>query len=125
MGQVPFGITTYHAAARSGTPEKPLKFKLFSDVIPVSPVYVYIPENAPNPNAARLFAAWLVTEGLPLANKSELVPRVGDQGSPIAEMVKAQQAKSGAKIASPRALSDVKEGEITRKAITDLLTSAK
>lgn len=125
VGQVPFGITTYHAAARSGTPEKPLKFKLFADVIPVSPVYVYIPENAPNPNAARLFAAWLVTEGLPLANKSELVPRIGDQGSPIAEMVKTQQAKSGAKIASPRALSDVKEGEITRKAITDLLTSAK
>ncbi|MES2976885.1 MAG: extracellular solute-binding protein [Pseudomonadota bacterium] len=125
VGQVPVGITTYHAAARSGTPEKPLKFKLFSDFIPVSPVYVYVPENAPNPNAARLFAAWLVTEGLPIANKTELVPRIGDQGSPISDMVKAQQAKSGAKIASPRALSDVKEGEVTRKAITELLTTAK
>ena len=34
-------------------------------------------------------------------------------------------AKSGAKIASPRSLSDVKEGDITRKAIADLLTSTK
>jgi iron(III) transport system substrate-binding protein len=125
VGQVPMGITTYHAAARSGTPDKPLKFKLFSDVIPVSPVYVYVPENAPNPNAARLFAAWLVTEGLPIANKTELVPRIGDQGSPIAEMVRTQQARSGAKLASPRALSDVKEGEVTRKAIADLLTNVR
>jgi len=125
VGQVPFGITTFHAAARSGTPDKPQKFKLFSDFIPISPVYVYIPENAPNPNAARLFAAWLVTEGLPIANKTEPVPRVGDQGSTLSNLVKAQQAKSGAKIASPRALTDVSEGAITRKAIADLITSAK
>jgi iron(III) transport system substrate-binding protein len=125
VGQTPFGITTFHAAARSGTADKPQKFKLFSDFIPISPVYVYVPENSPHPNAARLFAAWLVTEGIPIANKTELVPRVGDVGSSISDMVKAQQAKSGAKIASPRALSDVKEGDITRKAIADLLTSTK
>ena len=125
VGQVPFGITTFHAAARSGSPGKPQKFKLFSDFIPVSPIYVYVPENAPNPNAARLFAAWLVTEGMALANKTELVPRTGDQGSALAEMVKAQQAKSGARIVSPRSLADVKDGDVTRKAIADLLTSAK
>lgn len=125
VGQAPFGVTTFHAAARSGTPGKPQKFKLFSDFIPVSPVYVYVPENAPNPNAARLFAAWLVTEGMAIANKTELVPRIGDAGSPIAEMVKAQQARSGARIASPRSLADVKEGDVTRKAIADLLTAAK
>lgn len=125
VGQTPFGVTTFHAATRSGPVEKPLKFKLFSDFIPVSPVYVYVPENAPSPNAARLFSAWLVTEGLPIANKTELVPRIGDQGSAIAEMVKAQQAKSGARIASPRSLADVKDGEVTRKAIAGLLTSAK
>lgn len=125
VGQTPFGVTTFHAAARSGTTEKPQKFKLFSDFIPISPTYVYVPENAPHPNAARLFAAWLVTEGVPIANKTELIPRVGDQGSPISDMVKAQQAKSGARIASPRALTDVKEGEVTRKAITDLITLAK
>jgi iron(III) transport system substrate-binding protein len=125
VGQAPFGITTFHAAARSGSPEKPQKFKLFSDFIPISPTYVYVPENAPSPNAARLFAAWLVTEGMPIANKLELVPRAGDQGSAIAEMIKAQQAKSGARIVSPRSLNDVKEGDITRKAIAELLTSAK
>ena len=125
VGQVPFGITTFHAAARSGSPGKPQKFKLLSDFIPVSPVYVYVPENAPNPNAARLFAAWLVTEGMAIANKTELVPRTGDQGSALADMVKAQQARSGARIASPRSLADVKDGDVTRKAIADLLTSAK
>jgi ABC-type Fe3+ transport system substrate-binding protein len=125
VGQVPFGITTFHAAARSGSPGKPQKFKLFSDFIPISPVYVYVPENAPNPNAARLFAAWLVTEGMAIANRTELVPRVGDQGSPVTDLVKAQQAKSGARIASPRSLADVKDGDVTRKAIADLLTAAK
>lgn len=125
VGQVPFGITTFHAAARSGSPGKPQKFKLLSDFIPVSPVYVYVPENAPNPNAARLFAAWLVTEGMAIANKTELVPRTGDQGSALADMVKAQQARSGARIASPRSLADVKDGDVTRKAIADLMTSAK
>jgi len=125
VGQTPFGVTTYHAAARSGTADKPQKFKLFSDYIPISPTYVYVPENSPHPNAARLFAAWLVTEGMPIANKTELIPRAGDQGSVVAEMIKAQQARSGARIASPRALTDVKEGAITRKAITDLMTTAK
>jgi iron(III) transport system substrate-binding protein len=125
VGQAPFGITTFHAAARSGSADKPQKFKLFADFIPISPTYVYVPENAPNPNAARLFAAWLVTEGLPLANRTELVPRAGDQGSAVADLIKAQQAKSGARIASPRSLADVKEGEITRKAIAEMLTAVK
>ncbi|MEO8856639.1 MAG: extracellular solute-binding protein [Burkholderiaceae bacterium] len=125
VGQTPFGVTTFHAAARSGTADKPQKFKLFSDFIPISPTYVYVPENAPHPNAARLFAAWLVTEGIPIANKTELIPRAGDQGSVIAEMIKAQQTKTGARTASPRSLMDVKEGAITRKAITDMMTSSK
>jgi hypothetical protein len=38
--------------------KEPMKFKLFADVIPVSPLNLYVIEKAPHPNAGRLFAAW-------------------------------------------------------------------
>lgn len=125
VGQAAFGITTYHAAARSGTADKPQKFKLMADFIPVSPTYIYLPENAPHPNAARLFAAWLATEGVPIANKTELVPRVGDVGSPIEKLVSEQIARTKARIASPGSLQAVKENDEVRKAITGLIAAQK
>jgi len=121
VGQVPLGVTTFHAAARSGTPDKPQKFKLPADFIPIIAAHVYVPENAPHPNAARLFAAWLVTEGVAVAEKFEMLPRAGDASSPLGKQVKEAQAK-GAKIAAAPSLAAVKQHEVLRKKIADMLT---
>lgn len=124
VGQAPIGVTTFHAAARSGTKEKPQKFKLPADYIPIIPTHVYVPENAPHPNAARLFAAWLVTEGVAVAEKLELIPRAGDPASEVGKLVKARTAQ-GAKIVSAPSLAAVREHEALRKKIADMMTAAK
>jgi ABC-type Fe3+ transport system substrate-binding protein len=121
VGQVPLGVTTFHAAARAGTADKPLGFKLFSDYIPIIAAHLYVPETAPHPNAARLFTAWMVTEGMAVAEKSEMLPRAADASSPLGKLVKEAQAK-GSKIVAAPSLAAVKQHEALRKKIADMMT---
>jgi iron(III) transport system substrate-binding protein len=124
VGQVQLGVTTFHASARAGAPGKPQKFKLLNDYIPIITAHVYVPENAPNPNAARLFTAWLVTEGLAVANKFELLPRAADEESELGRQVKAASA-AGARILAAPSLKAVAEHEVLRKKIADMMTGLK
>jgi iron(III) transport system substrate-binding protein len=117
VGQAPVGLSAFHIAGRS----EGVKFKLFSDFIPLNNLYIYVPESAPNPNAARLFAAWLTTEGITVANAQEPLPRAGDKGSPLAEMI-AERVKAGAKILTENSLEDTKQALSVRSAIADLMT---
>jgi len=122
VGQAPIGITTYHSALRTLQNGEPQKFRLFDDFIFIFEGYVYVPENAPNPNLARLFLAWLVTEGIPLANKYEAVPVASAADSPIGKMISEQQARTGAKIAAPSSLAQIKASDIVRQTITKLIS---
>lgn len=117
VGQAPVGLSAFHIAGRS----EGVKFKLFSDFIPLNNLYIYVPESAPNPYAARLFAAWLTTEGITVANAQEPLPRAGDKGSPLAEMI-AERVKGGAKILTENSLEDTKQALSVRSAIADLMT---
>jgi iron(III) transport system substrate-binding protein len=121
VGQVPVGITTYHASARAGTPERPQKFKLLADYIPVIAAHIYVPENAPHPNAARLFSAWMVTEGIVVAEKLEMLPRAADANSALGKEVKARLAQGSKLLASP-SLKAITDHEALRKRITDMMT---
>jgi len=124
VGQTPLGITSFHTAERSARLNEPLKYKLFSDFILHLPAHAYVPEKAPHPNAARLFTAWLATEGVAVADKFEPMPVLVDPNSTVAKMVKAQRAKSDAKITSTAAALKgpaVEENAEVRKAITDML----
>jgi ABC-type Fe3+ transport system substrate-binding protein len=116
VGQAPVGISSYHQAGRVDN----LKFKLFSDYIPIGVLNVYVPENAPNPNAARLFAAWFATEGMALVNEHEPLPRIGD-GTPLDKMVDDVVAKGG-KILTEESLADTEKAAGVRKKIADLMT---
>lgn len=124
VGQAPIGIITYHAAEAARKSGQPVDFKLFSDYIMVYQGYIYIPENAPNPNAARLFMAWLATEGTRVAEQFEAMPRLGDADSGIARLIARQQAETGAKIATPTSLDEIAAQEVLREELTKLLTTA-
>lgn len=124
VGQAPLGVTTFHSADRAARANEPQRFRLFTDYVPVYPLYVYVPETAPNPNAARLFAAWLVTEGAAVTNRFESVPRVGDPEDRLAKMVAAQRQATEAKILTPASLEQIAAAEPLRKRITDLLAGA-
>ena len=114
-GTSPMGVTSFHAYQRALVNKEPMKFKLFADVIPVSPLNLYVIEKAPHPNAGRLFAAWFATEGVAVADPIEPLPTLADPNSQISKLLKAQIAATGAKVAKPT----------TAKAIDDLVELRK
>jgi iron(III) transport system substrate-binding protein len=116
VGQAPVGISSYHQAGRVAN----LKFKVFSDYIPIGGLHVFVPENAPNPNAARLFAAWFATEGMAIVNQTEPMPRLGE-GTDLDKMVDAVLAKGG-KIIAEKSLADTQKAAAIRKKISDLMS---
>lgn len=124
VGQAPLGIITYHAAVAAEKKGQPVGFKLFDDYVMVYQGYVYVPENAPHPNAAKLFTAWLASEGYKVAEQFEAIPRLSNEGSEIAKLVSDAQAKAGAKIAMPTSMSEIKAQEKLRDELTKLLTGA-
>lgn len=122
VGQAPLGIITYHGAVAAKKKGQPVDFKLFSDYVMIYQGYIYVPENAPHPNAARLFTAWLTTEGSKVAEQSEAMPRLADKDSEIAKMV-AEAEKAGAKLATPTSLKEIAAQQQLRDQLTKLLTA--
>lgn len=116
VGQAPVGISSYHQAGRVDN----LGFKLFSDYVPVGVLHVYVPENAPNPNTARLFAAWFASEGMEIVNQYEPMPRIGG-GSSLDEML-AEVEAGGGQILTEQSIADTESANAVRDKIADLMT---
>ncbi|MDI6028948.1 extracellular solute-binding protein [Corticibacterium sp. UT-5YL-CI-8] len=124
VGQAPLGIITYHGAMSAKKQGQPIGFRLFSDYIMVYQGLIYVPENAPHPNAARLFMAWLATDGVKVAAEHEPMPRISDEGSEVGAFIKAAQDKSGAKIAAPPSLKEIAAQDALRDRLAKLLTAS-
>ena len=77
-GVVPLGVTVDPVVFTMQRAGEPIKYRMFSDVMPISMVYLYVPENSPNPNTARLFAAWLASEGSPIGDPLEPMANPAD-----------------------------------------------
>lgn len=122
VGQVPLGITTYHAALRTMQNGEPQKFRLFDDYVFVFEGYAYVPENAPHKNTARLFLAWLVTEGVEVANRFEAMPLVSVRESEIGKLVAAHIARTNAKMAAPVSVEQIRSTEQLRQTIAKMIS---
>ncbi len=116
VGQAPVGISSFHQAGRVDN----LGFKMFSDYVPIGVLHVYVPETAPNPNTARLFAAWFATEGMKIVNEQEPMPRLGD-GSPADAMLAGVEEKGGRVIAET-SLADTNSAADLRNKIAKMMT---
>lgn len=116
VGQAPVGISSFHQAGRVEN----VNFKLFKDYVPIGVLNVYVPENAPNPNTARLFAAWFATEGIKIVNENEPLPRIGE-GTDLDKMLEDVKA-GGAKILTETSLADTASAAEMRKKIADIMT---
>lgn len=106
-GEAPVGLSSFFNAERAIKNGEPQKFKFFQNYIPVSPLHIYVPEGSPNPQTARLFAAWLVTEGAPIFEREEIGGRYTDPRSKLAQFIKQHSGK--AEILVPRTLQEVKQ----------------
>jgi iron(III) transport system substrate-binding protein len=103
QGEVAVGpgqITGTHTERLKGAPIawKPMSY------VPVIPLYLYVPKNAPSPNAARLFTAWAVTEGMKIQEEMEYIGRVTDPNSFLSQEIK--RMAPNAQIVEPRSLKD-------------------
>lgn len=116
VGQAPVGVSSFHQAGRVQN----LGFKLFSDYIPIGVLQIYVPENAPNPNTARLFSAWFAAEGMKLVNEMEPMPRIGE-GSALDKMIEDVKA-GGGKIITENSIADTNAANEMRKKIADVMT---
>lgn len=123
VGQTPIGIITYNGAMTAKKAGQPVDFRLFDDFVMVNPAFIYVPETAPNPNAARLFMAWLATEGAQIAAQHETIPRIGDEGSEVAKLVDAAIAV-GAKLAIISSLDEIDEQQALRDDLAKLLSAS-
>lgn len=119
-GTVPMGITGYHFVETARKRGEPVRFRNFADIMPVSPQHVFVPENSPNPNAARLFAAWFASEGVKIVNSFDMMPNAFDPSGDLAKSIKDQQA-GGAKIAKVGSMQQAEGGIALRKTIQGLI----
>jgi iron(III) transport system substrate-binding protein len=120
-GVVPMGVIVHPVAEFAKRNGEPLAFKLFKDYVPLSMVYLYVPDNTPNPNTARLFAAWLATEGPAVGNPIEPYDNPSDGDEPINKLIAAAVA-SGAKLSRPSTSADLATNDVLRKELSLMLS---
>ena len=60
------------------------------EYIPLIPLMTVVPENAPHPNMARLFGAWLATEGMAIMDQQEYLGRVDDPSTTLGKIITQQ-----------------------------------
>lgn len=94
-GQVPFGMTISLVAENASRNKEPIDFKMYSDYVISTENYIYVLENSPNPNTARLFSAWLAAEGWKVIDPIEPLPSLLDKENKFIKMAAEQVAKGG------------------------------
>ncbi|MBI4525656.1 MAG: extracellular solute-binding protein [Deltaproteobacteria bacterium] len=122
-GEAPAGLSSFFNAERAIKNGEPQRFKFFQNYIPVSPLHIYVPEGSPNPNMARLFAAWLVTEGAPIFEREEIGGRYTDPRSKLAQFIKQRAGK--AEMLVPRNLQEVKQVESLADELSMMFTGKR
>ena len=117
VGQAPVGITSYHQSARVDN----VNFKFFDDYIPLTSLYIYVPKSAPHPNAARVFSAWLVTEGIDVLDEHDRMPRIIDNGTDLHALYTEQKAATGVAVLSEQTIEDANRGKELRDEISTMM----
>jgi len=116
-GQVPVGMTISLVAENAARNKEPIDFKMFSDYVISTENYVYVIEDSPNPNTARLFAAWLAVEGWKVVDPIEPLPSLLDKNNKFIKMAADQVAKGAKACRVENAANAAQIGRV-REAVT-------
>lgn len=121
-GEVPLTsgtLSTVCSQAKSGAP---IQWRPM-EVVPALSNNIYVPNTSKSPNLARLFAAWMVSEGAPIIEDLECAGRITDTNSQTYKTVK--EAAPSASILRAKSLEDVaKQTKIEKDITTKIYTSA-
>ena len=123
-GTVALGVSNATAAYNAIRNGEPIKTRVFADFVPISQLHLYLPNGSPNPNTARLFAAWLASEGVPTIADIEPIWLASDPKNPIYPAVEEQQ-KSGAKLVRVQTLAQLDASVTLRNKIAELVNGAR
>ena len=117
-GQVPIGFTLSLVAANSLRNDEPLEFKMFKDYLPYWDNYLWALEGSPNPNTARLFAAWMATEGYKVADPIEPLPNSLDGDNVFVSMMAEQIEATGAETCTMETSEDIAQMDRVRETVS-------
>jgi iron(III) transport system substrate-binding protein len=123
QGEAPLGIGFTSAIETAKQKGAPVDWKPFDRYTPVLPLYLYVPKTAAHPNLARLFTAWVVTEGIRIEEQREFISRGSDPGALASKRIKEMAPQ--AKLIEPRTLADVDKANAITEKITALLTAGR
>jgi len=122
-GEAWLGISSFLNVARAKRAGEPQDFRFAEDFVPVMPLHVFVPAAAPHPNAARLFAAWLVTEGARIVERMDASSRISDPESALASALAARPPVT--KIVQERSLADIRKTRAITARIQALVTGRR
>jgi len=119
-GEAHLGISSYVTVERARRNKEPQEFRFAEDYVPVLPLYICVPENSPHPNTARLFAAWVVTEGIPIVERMDASGRITAPDSSMAKAIVALPATT--RLIQERSLADVARTRAVSSQLSVLFT---
>lgn len=124
-GEAPVGTGMAYATSLAVRRGEPVKFRAFQDYTPVLGFKIFVPKFAPNPNAARLFTAWYVSEGMKLIAEDEFLGRLKDPESVVGRQLAEEIKRQSSTIVSVRSVSQFEQLVQTRTPIDKLVSGQK
>ncbi|WP_139022649.1 ABC transporter substrate-binding protein [Mameliella alba] len=122
-GEAAVGTGMAYAADLAVARGEPIRFRPFADYTPVLGMKTFVPEYAPNPNAARLFAAWFVTKGIAMVGEEERIGQLSNPDSVVGAELKQQIDASGSAIVSVSSIKQFEQLAKTRKVIDQMIAN--
>lgn len=116
-GEVAFGLSFPHFVVQGTAKGAPVAWKAL-DYVPVVRLIAVVPKTPAHPAASRLFAAWLVTEGVKIMEPLEGFGRLSDTNSATYKAVMAAGAST--KVAEYKTLDDIKNAAAFLKTAADI-----
>ena len=119
-GEAYLGISSYLSVERARHNGEPQAYRFLEGDVPVMPLLTFVPEKVPHPNMARLFAAWLVTEGARIVERMDASSRTSDPNSALSRALKA--IPPGSRFIEERSLADIEKTRAWSAKIEAILT---
>lgn len=103
-GEVPMGIADIAAIWSGQAQGEPVDVHVL-DYVPTDPRFTILAQDAPHPNAARLYTAWEVTEGMALFGDLKHTYRLSQPNNPLSQTI--AQQNPNASFVAPQSDEDV------------------
>jgi iron(III) transport system substrate-binding protein len=121
-GETVLGVTSVANVLDGKTRGAPVDLALL-DYVPIDPFVTVVAEQAPHPNAARLYAAWAVSDGMRIFGELYANFRVTQPGNPLEKLM--QERNPAPKVVAARSEADLQTSSDFLKAAGEILTGMR